>query len=85
MKVSVLCGWNETSTGKLKYLRKNLSQNHCVQKKKNPTQIDLDSKLGCCGYNLSYGMTFEYCTMYTEIQFIPHSKHCMFPLQVTIS
>jgi hypothetical protein len=85
MKVSMVYEWSETSTGKLKYLRKILSQNHCVCVcvcvcvGEGP--IDPDSKLGCCGDNLIYGMTFGYSTMYMEIQFKPHRKHCIFPLE----
>ena len=61
MKVSRAHGWNETSAGKLKYLRKNLPQNPlCPQK--IPMWIGLDLKLGCRSDNLGYGMTFEYST-----------------------
>jgi len=65
------CGaWVERkSTGKLKYLRKNLSQNHCVQKK-IPRRLTWIQNWAVAVDNLSYRMTFEYRTMYTEIQFI---------------
>ena len=85
IKMSMVHLWNDTSTGK--YLKNNLAQCHSVHKNSNMDWPGL--RPGVWGWQpvdcLSHGMAFEYSALYTEIQFIPHRKQCMFPLQITIS